>query len=832
MAVLNSQLRLTLLDQVTGRARGIMSTLGRLRSMANQQGSMFAGLGGRLAMLTGGAASIYGVSRAFTSSLSVAGDFELAMNKLRVVSGATGAQFDAMRKQALELGRTTMFTASQTGDAQNFLAMAGLNANEILGAMPATLDIAAASGMELAQTADLVSNVMQQWGKSASDLGHVNDVLVTTFQNNNTNLEQLGEAMSYVAPVANALGVEFEEVSAAVGLLGNAGIQGSRAGTGLQQSMNKLLNPSKSGRELLNKYGISMTDAAGNTRALADVLEDFEKAGFADLSKSVLDANGNMLEHEEAVEALMGTGERGAIIMELFGQRAGPAFAALLGQGSRALRDMTRQVRTNEGATKRAADVMMSGWNGALRAFWSAYEGMQIAFGSRATAAFTPALQALTGYFGQITEFMDTLDRRVSIFQRLGTGARAFFQGLGFADASSALSSLRQFAVDGIFGSADPAQMVKDTEDMGRAWVKMRKIGEDVRAFIDDVSFGNLNKAVKSIWDAFSDLPGMGQVLVLFAAGKAFSVVAAGLLVLSNSPIVRLLAVAWALSTLFEAFKNMEGLTDFAGFMEAFQGLEVIDWVLIGGGIALIAGKVWGLARAFTALNLARGVPPVVPRSPPVVPPATAGAGLLGAAGKWGSRILRGGGLGALLFGGWKVSQGAGELAEIATGKYFTGKDDGALQEMLAQERELVDQIAAIRDRGGFFPELTENEIAPLAEQLDLLRNRIEATRKELEHESWLNSGPKAPAAMMPFLLENPDTAVFDPSGDLQAIQSAVREGNAGTQKVNVQNPVRPNVINNITVNATTNASPVEIGRAVGAEVQKAADGYMSDGGM
>lgn len=374
MAILSSTLRLSLLDRVTGPAARVNASLARLRGQAAANTAAMAGMGRSLLAMGGGVAGfagVYGLGRAFTSSVNAAGEFEASMNRLRVVSGASGGQFDNMRRQALELGRTTQFMASEVGNAQNFLAMAGIRANEILSATPHTLQLAAAAGTDLAFTADLASNVMQQWGKEASQLGQVNDVLTTTFQNSNTNLAQLGEAMGYVAPVANLMGLSFEEVAAAVGLLGNAGIQGSRAGTGLQQSIQRLANPSKESAALLRKFGVNLMDANGNTRDFADIMEDFEDA-FGDVSKAVLDTDGKMLDHDKAVEQLMGTGEKGAAIMEIFGARAGPAFAALLAQGSKGLRDFTHNVRNNEGATKRAADVMMTGWEGVMKRFSSA----------------------------------------------------------------------------------------------------------------------------------------------------------------------------------------------------------------------------------------------------------------------------------------------------------------------------------------------------------------------------------------------------------------------------------------------------------------------------
>lgn len=158
--------------------------------------------------------------------ITTAASFESSMNRVKGLTGATGDEFDKLRDQARELGATTQYSASEAADGMGFLAMAGFKTNEILGAMPSVLELAASAQMDLASAADITSNILTGYGKNVGELGHVNDVLVKAMTSANVDLNMLGESLKYVGPVASGVGMDFEEVAAAVGLMGNAGIQG------------------------------------------------------------------------------------------------------------------------------------------------------------------------------------------------------------------------------------------------------------------------------------------------------------------------------------------------------------------------------------------------------------------------------------------------------------------------------------------------------------------------------------------------------------------------------------------------------------------------------
>lgn len=376
--------------------RGLEQAQGRLNSIGKSMetvGKRMQSVGKR--MSTWVTAPIVGIGAA---SLKMAGDFEQAMNQVAALSGATGDQLDALRAKAKELGETTMFSASEAADAMGFLAMAGFDTNEVLAAIPGTLQLAASAQMDLGRAADIVSNILTGYNKTTEDLAHVNDVLVKAFTSANTNLEQLGEAMKYAGPVAASAGVQFEEAAAAISLMGNAGIQGSMAGTSLRGALSRILSPTTAATKAMEEAGLAFTDAQGRVIPLVDIIEQLGPHA-----------------------------ENTGLFMELFGQRAGPAMAALVSQGSAALRDLTAELEDSAGTAQRIGDVQMQGFNGAMREMRSAIEGLMIAI-------------AESG----LIEFMADLVRHVTSFVRVmsETNPEILKWGTIIAGAAAAIGPL------------------------------------------------------------------------------------------------------------------------------------------------------------------------------------------------------------------------------------------------------------------------------------------------------------------------------------------------------------------------------------------------------
>lgn len=377
--------------RITGDASGAIRALERMQKKAGGVGQKMKRVGRSMTM--GVTAPILGVGAA---AVKVAAGYESSMKQVEAVTGATGGELKKLEDQAKELGRTTQFSASQSADAMYFLASAGFDTAETMEALPGVLDLAAAGNMDLASAADIASNVLSGYGMEASELGRVNDTMAKTFQKTNTNIQMLGDAFKYVGPVANSAGVDFNETAAAIGLLGNAGIQADMAGTSLRNSITKLLNA---------------------TGPAEDVI--------ADLGLTVQDAEGNFVGFESIVRQLEESGATTSEMMQIFGQRAGPAMAALVEQGADAMGELKGELDGAGGTAKEVAEKQMEGLNGAIKKLKSALEGMAIA------VAESGLLDFLTQFATKASAFISKLAEANPVMLRVGVIVAALVAAIG-----------------------------------------------------------------------------------------------------------------------------------------------------------------------------------------------------------------------------------------------------------------------------------------------------------------------------------------------------------------------------------------------------------------
>ncbi len=349
------------------------SVKGKLRDVDG----MYAGLDQRLARAgksmtrfgAKAAAAALPLGFAARDLIGSAADFEASVNRLGAVSNSGAGELEVMRDMAKDLGATTSFSAGQAADGMSFLAMAGFNANEILAATPGVLQLATAAQMDLADSADIVSNVLTGYGLAADEVGRANDVMVATMTGANTDLRQLGDAFKYVGPVAAAAGMPLEQTAAIIGKLSDAGIQGEMAGTALRGAMTRLMNPTKEVTTGLKSLGVEVTNS-----------------------------NGDLLEFDEILRRLEPHGDDAAAMMQIFGQRAGPAMVALLGQGVDGLETFTTALENAGGTAERVAKQQNLGLNATLKSMRSAWEGLGIAI------ADSGVLDMITALISKVTE--------------------------------------------------------------------------------------------------------------------------------------------------------------------------------------------------------------------------------------------------------------------------------------------------------------------------------------------------------------------------------------------------------------------------------------------
>jgi len=334
-------------------------------------GSEMSGIGEQMSMFVS-----LPLAAAGAASARAAGNFEQMMNRVKAATEATGPVFEQLRQQAIDLGATTAFSATEAAGAMQILATAGFNTTQIMEAVPAVLDMAAAGAVDLATAAEIGSDILNGFGFEAKDLSKVNDVLARTFMATATNLVDLGNSFKYVGPIAKGVGLSFEETSAAIGLMGNAGIKGDMAGTALRGALSRLMSPTKDVTEVLTKLGISLTDSSGKMLPLVDIMRRLENSGAST-----------------------------ADMLKLFGQEAGPGMMALLTQGSGALANLTTQLRNSGGTADKVAKTQMQGLNAQLDNLSGAVETLMIAIGDAGLlAVLTRVATKMTDLVGSMAQ--------------------------------------------------------------------------------------------------------------------------------------------------------------------------------------------------------------------------------------------------------------------------------------------------------------------------------------------------------------------------------------------------------------------------------------------
>ena len=314
-----------------------------------------------------------------TAAVKVTSDFESAMSKVSAISGATGGDLDALNKKAQEMGAKTKFSATESAEAFTYMAMAGWKTEDMLSGIDGIMSLAAADGLDLATTSDIVTDALTAFGLSASDSGHFADVLAKASSNANTNVSMLGESFKYAAPVAGALGYSAEDTAVALGLMANAGIKGSQAGTSLRSSISRLVKPTDDAAAMMNKYGISLTNTDGTMKPLGEVMN------------TLREKLGGLSEAEQAQAAAT-----------LFGQEAMSGMLAIINASDSDYAKLTDAIYDADGAAQQMADTMLDNLSGQLTLLKSALEGLAIQFG-----------EILMPYIKQFVTWLQNLTQRL-----------------------------------------------------------------------------------------------------------------------------------------------------------------------------------------------------------------------------------------------------------------------------------------------------------------------------------------------------------------------------------------------------------------------------------
>lgn len=395
--------------------------------------------------------------------------FDATMSEVSAISGAVGDEFDALRDKALEMGAKTKFSASEAGEAMTYMAMAGWKTGDMLGSIEGIMNLAAASGEDLASTSDIVTDAMTAFGMAADgttkvlvngfekevpNASHFADILAAASSNANTNVGLMGETFKYTAPLAGAMGYTAEDTALAIGLMANAGIKGSQSGTALRSIMTRLAKPTKESATAMDALGISITNSDGSMKPFGTTISELRTA-FSGLS-----------EEQKATYAAM-----------LGGQEAMSGLLAIVNAAPADVEKLTNALNDCNGAAEEMAATMVDNLQGDLTLLGSAFESLQIAisdsltptlrefaqFGQKAMANLLEGFQGngVSGFMsalsGIVTDGVKILAEKAPEFASVSL---QFVQaiGTGLIDAApevlTAAGGVVDVLVDGIFDAA------------------------------------------------------------------------------------------------------------------------------------------------------------------------------------------------------------------------------------------------------------------------------------------------------------------------------------------------------------------------------------------
>lgn len=377
-----------------------------------------------------------------TAAVKTAADFDSAMSKVSAVSGATGSDLEQLRDKAREMGEKTKFSASEAGEAMNYMAMAGWKTGDMLDGIEGIMNLAAASGEDLATTSDIVTDALTALGLTAEDSGHFADILAAASSNANTNVSMMGETFKYCAPVAGALGFTAEDTAEAIGLMANAGIKSSQAGTAMRTILNSLTGDVTFVGGAFGELTVQTTNADGSMRNLGEILTDC-RAAFSQMSESEQAAN---------AEALVG-------------KNAMSGFLAVMNAAPADIEKLNGAITNCDGMAEQMAATMQDNLTGQLTILKSQLEELAISFGETMMPVIRDIVSGVQGFVDKLNA-MDEGQRNTIItiglvlaavgpalilIGKISTGIGGLTQGIGFMmEHSKTLGTVASTVMGGI----------------------------------------------------------------------------------------------------------------------------------------------------------------------------------------------------------------------------------------------------------------------------------------------------------------------------------------------------------------------------------------------
>lgn len=311
----------------------------------------------KMAGLMKKSAAVIGVASvvAAKKTIDVGKSFEAGMSEVQAISGASGKDLEKLSAKAKQMGATTKFSATESAIALKYMAMAGWKTNQMVSGLSGVMNLAAASGEDLGTVSDIVTDSMTAFGLKAKDSGHFADVLAKASSSSNTNVAMMGETFKYVAPLAGSMKYSIEDTATAIGLMANAGIKGSQAGTSLRSIITRLVKPPKDAATALNALGISTTKADGSMKPLRETMAELREK-FSGLTES----------------------QKASYASSIAGQEAMSGLLAIVNASDSDFNKLQKAIDNSSGAAKKQADVMNNNLQGALYDLGSVAESVGI----------------------------------------------------------------------------------------------------------------------------------------------------------------------------------------------------------------------------------------------------------------------------------------------------------------------------------------------------------------------------------------------------------------------------------------------------------------------
>lgn len=531
------------------------------------------------------------------AAVKTTADFDSEMSKVSAISGATGTDLDKLRGKAREMGAKTKFSASEAAQGMQYMAMAGWKTQDMMDGLEGIMNLAAASGEDLASTSDIVTDALTAFGLSAKDSSHFSDILAAASSNANTNVSMMGETFKYAAPVLGSLGYTAEDAALAIGLMANAGIKSSQAGTSLRGAITNLAKPTDTVAAAMDKYGISLTDSSGKMLSLRELMEQLRQK-LGGLSEA---------EQAQATAAL-------------FGKNAMSGMLAIINGSDKDFEKLAGAIDNCDGSSEKMANTMNDNLQGQITILMSQLQELAISFGE----ILMPKIRDIVTHIQNFVDKLNAMDEgQKETILRIGMFVAALapmLMGLGkvitfSANVSRALGTLSAGLVkaggfSGVFTKAlglitSPAAIVvgaiaaitaviihlwNTNEDFRNTitaiWQKIKDAFTIFAAGISErlsalgITFSDVTSAIKTIWDGFCNL--LAPVLE-----AAFNTIAIALQTAFNV----ILGIWDVFSAVFSG--------DWSGAWEAVKGIFSSVWDGLKEYFSTIIGAVKGVADVF-----------------------------------------------------------------------------------------------------------------------------------------------------------------------------------------------------------------------------------------